>query len=67
MKTAETILSNRDYDVHYYSNSAKIEIITAMKEYALEAIKEDRKKVAEHLWVLADKDSVINAPMIELK
>jgi len=35
MKTAEEILSYHDFDVHYYG-SGKLEVLSAMEEYAFQ-------------------------------
>ncbi len=75
MKTAE------DYLTKYINRSEFatefIKVINVMKEYAREAIKEDRKNVAKQamdfLWQHADEqipldvaNAIINTPQIEL-
>lgn len=78
MKTAEERLK-----IHLpFGVMIKDAVIVAMKEYALEAIKEDRKNVAKHADILymslpkdnariptyeVDAETIINAPLPELK
>lgn len=85
MKTIDSFIeeAHKKFKESYKSPATTTDIKKAVKElikdYAKEAIKEDRKNVAEHAevdwrwnenqgdYAVVDKDSIINAPQIELK